>query len=74
MTVRAKFKCVKKAPSHQSSDEGNVRLEAVIDGSEENKEYFSYTPFGVLDLGILNPPAFSQFEVGQEYYLDITKA
>lgn len=70
MTVRAKFKCTYKDPG----EEGNITLEAVIDGSEENKSFFHYTPSGMVRLGIVNPAAFSQFEPGKEYYLDFTKA
>lgn len=69
MTVRAKFKCV--VPPQQ---EGLVVLEVVTYGSEENKEFFRYTPFGRIELGTVNPEAFNQFEIGREYYVDFTPA
>lgn len=68
MTVRAKFKCLFKDPG----ESGSVTLEAVIDGSEENKEFFSYTPSGRIQIGTVNPEAFKQFAPGQEYYVDFT--
>ena len=49
-----------------------VTLRAVYDGSEENKQYFRYTPNGVITLGILNEPAAKMFEPGQEYYVDFS--
>jgi hypothetical protein len=70
MSARAKFKCTAKGPGEQ----GNVSLEAVMNGSEENQSFYKYTPSGVINMGILNPPAFSQFEVGKEYYVDFSEA
>lgn len=69
MTVRAKFKCETKG-SEEEGNEGNLTLHAVVGGSEENEEFFRYTPFGMIQMGVLNPSAFAQFELGKEYYVD----
>jgi hypothetical protein len=68
MSVRAKFKCTSK------DEEGNVLLEAVMSGSKENEDFFKYTPFGRLQLGIVNEAALSQIEQDKEYYIDISPA
>lgn len=65
--VRAKFKCV-------SIDDGTVTMEAVVDDSPENKEFFDATPFGYAKMGIVNEAALQQFVPGQEYYLDFSPA
>lgn len=62
-----------KAVDWETPDE-NIRLSAVIDGSEENKQWAKYTPGGILTLHISNPGAQGKFEVGKEYYIDITPA
>ncbi|MGO4496417.1 hypothetical protein AB4114_11025 [Paenibacillus sp. 2RAB27] len=65
--VRAKFKCTLK--------EGNsVRFEVVISGSDENKEFWKYTPAGQIQMSVDNEKAQDQFEVGKEYYVDFTPA
>lgn len=43
-------------------------------GNDENKRFWDATPSGSLQLGTVNPDAWSQFEVGKEYYLDFTPA
>lgn len=77
MTVRAKFKCT--AIEERAAKEGDeiikdITLEAVINGSPENKEFFKWTPSGRLTLGCVNPSANAMFVEGDEYYLDITRA
>lgn len=72
MSVRAKFKCTsKEANPHGGGD--LIRLDPVIDGSEENKRFFRATPGGQIQLATVNPQAAEQFEVGHEYYVDFAK-
>ncbi|WP_313683787.1 hypothetical protein [Pantoea sp.] len=73
MTVRAKFRCdhIKKADDDSSR---TVNLFAVTDDNPENKSWSKYTPGGQLCMHISNPDAFSQFETGKEYYIDIQPA
>jgi hypothetical protein len=47
-------------------------MQAVTSESEENEKFFKYTPYGILDLGVLLPETAEKFEVGKSYYLDFT--
>jgi len=69
--VKAKFICESK---EQFINGGRVKLVPVTSGSEENKNFWKYTPDGRLEMWVDNDAAFKQFEVGKEYYLDITAA
>lgn len=66
MTVRCKFICMEiiTIPGFYTA-----RFIPVSSGSEENKRFWSATPSGKLELGTINE---MPFEVGKEYYLDIT--
>ena len=44
------------------------------DGADENNSYARWTPSADLSISIANPALFDQFEVGQQFYLDFTKA
>lgn len=67
--VRAKFKCVEKT---EQVDSNSFKFNVVTEGSEENKEFFKWTPSGQLSLGCTNKAV--DFVVGKEYYLDISEA
>lgn len=67
MSVRAKFRCAKV-------DEGSVRLEPVVGGSPENESFFAATPGGQIELAIVNKSALLLFEIGEEYYVDFSRA
>ena len=66
--VRAKFTAYEV-----NTSTGVIKLTPVVSGSEENKQFFSWTPFGNIEMGTINPEAIKQFEVGKEYYVDFTK-
>lgn len=68
--TRCKFKCNTVL---NTVDGATVELFPVTTGSEENKRFFTYTPFGELKLGIVNPFEAKQFIPGKEYYIDITE-
>lgn len=72
MTVRAKFKV--EAVTHRSGDAFTVELWPVTSGSEENKQFYKWTPSGKIELVTINAAAAEQFEVGAEYYIDFTRA
>ena len=73
--VRAKFFCSKNEKYDGVDGKiHNVELKSVYEGSAENKEFWKWTPNGQLNLGTINPSAAEYFEVGKEYYLDLTKA
>lgn len=67
--TRAKFKCVKVETTEEGS---NVELQPVVSGSDENENFFKYTPYGNITLGIINLNV--KFKEGSEYYVDFTEA
>lgn len=74
--VRSKFKCESKTIT---ADGATVKLSPVIGGSKENENFFKYTPYGNIEIGVLNDSAkgFSvaaEFEPGKEYFVDFSKA
>ena len=69
-SVRAKFKVV-SVTAHEGGV-SSVKLQPVTNGSDENKEFFKYTPFGSIEMGTINPAAASQFNPGSEMYVDFT--
>jgi hypothetical protein len=42
------------------------------DPESENKKFWDASPSGELNLGVVNQQVWPIFEVGEEYYLDIT--
>ena len=68
-TVRAKFKC----ESVTNSENGkSVKLNPVYGGSEENERFFSFTPYGSIEIGTVNENI--NFEPGKEYFVDFIEA
>lgn len=76
MSVRAKMivEAVEPAIKDESGHGGTVRLRPVITGSPENDQFYRYTPSGSLVLSTINQDAFSQFELGKQFYVDLTPA
>lgn len=78
MAVRAKFTCKSiTRQQHWDKTKGDlvtVRLEPVSSGSPENAAFYAATPSGQIELSTLNAEAGNQFELGQAYYIDFTKA
>jgi hypothetical protein len=72
MTVRAKFKCTQITETEGGMK--SVKLMPVSSGSDENKQFFKYTPAGMIDLSTVNPDAAAQFKPGVEYFVDFTPA
>lgn len=69
--VRAKFKVQSYETSLDRGEElRTIKLTAVYDGSPENKAFFRWTPNGSIQIGVLNPSAWQQFQLGGEYYVD----
>jgi hypothetical protein len=71
--VRAKFTCTRNEPTG-TDNSAQLAFEPVYDGSEENREFFKWTPGGQIKLGVVNQAAAAMFVVGQEYYVDFTPA
>ena len=79
MPVRAKFTVSKVAKVRTMSGPPpgfgyEVTMHPVTSGSEEDKTFWQATPSGQLQMFVLNPAAGEQFEPGDTYYLDFTKA
>jgi hypothetical protein len=80
--VRAKFKVVHIGLSEGRDKQGKpcvqrtVTLQPVYSENvdHENKGFWDATPAGKIELGILNPAAGKQFELGREYYIDFSLA
>lgn len=70
--VRAKFRCIAIAPTDSDGSIQSITLEPVMSGSDENAEFFKYTPTGLIQIGTTNPAAAAQFVYGAEYYVDFT--
>jgi hypothetical protein len=70
MRVRAKVRC----ESLGSDNAVNFRTVYETDEqkNDENVRFTRATPWGTISLGIDNPDAKAQFEVGKEYYVDFT--
>jgi hypothetical protein len=72
MTVRCKFKCITASPKIEGDGATHsATFDPVYTGSDENKEFFRYTPGGHLRLDVVTQ---QHFEPGKEYYIDITPA
>lgn len=71
--VRCKVRVTNIEPGHDDGT-GFVSLSAVYDPDpeSENGKWFQYTPAATFSLGTLNPTAFSQFEIGKEFFVDFT--
>lgn len=52
----------------------SVQFKPVTNGSAENKEFWKYTPSGVLSYETINEGAASKLVVGKEYYVDVIPA
>lgn len=75
MSVKAKFKCSGVSVDEQNEGNKFVTLEAVTDGSEENKSFAKYTPNGSVQINISREtPAYDYFEGGKQYYLTFESA
>jgi len=69
--VRAKFK-VKSVTNMANGSE--VNLTPVTQGSDENSEFFKWTPYGEIKLGLVKPEQAEQFKPDAEFYIDFIPA
>jgi len=78
MGVRAKMVCneISEKINWSNSDKTLqvVKLNAVSDGSKENKAWAAASPNGSFEIQIDNPEALNQFKVGKSYFVDIAEA
>jgi len=57
----------------KSSEQICLRAVYSSDPNSENYAWSKFTPNAELTMTITNPSAWGHFEVGKEYYLDITQ-
>ncbi len=69
--MRCKVACTAKIPSNEGV---YLNFCPVYTGSEENKQFFKYTPGGVVQFNIVNSETADKFEIGKEYYVDFSPA
>lgn len=72
--VRAKFTVESKCQHRGGAGGGTITLNPVISGSAENEKFYRYTPSGSITLSTVSMPAWVEFELGEEYYVDFTLA
>lgn len=59
---------------YETQELRTITMSPVGSNSPENKTFWKYTPSGELKLGTVNPEAWKQFELGQEFYIDFIPA
>ncbi|MCW5315628.1 hypothetical protein GTQ43_20845 [Nostoc sp. KVJ3] len=70
--MRAKFKVV--SVTNYANCHQTAKLEAVTNTSEENKDFWKFTPYAELTIDVSNTEAQDFFIAGREYYLDFSLA
>ena len=73
--VRGKFK-LQEIHQHAWSGDGRTLIfTAEYDPDlPEDQKYAKATPSGKIEMGVDNPAALQQFELGKSYYVDFTVA
>ena len=71
MPVRAKFKVDRTSQTVNGTE---IELSPVASGSQENEQFFKWTPYGSVKMGIVSAGAAEQFKPGAEFYVDFTPA
>jgi hypothetical protein len=78
--VRAKFTVLeitrRKWYASDKKELYTIKMSPVVgtDNNEENKKFFSSTPSGTIELGLLYEETANLFELGKSYYVDFTPA
>lgn len=70
--VRCKFYCRERTETYDSFEKRMLygyKFSVVTANSEENKKFWAWTPNGTFEVTTV---LSGQFEVGKEYYLDIS--
>lgn len=75
--VRAKFKVDEIRRTKYQQEMHTIVMSPVYgnnDPNHENTKFWNASPSGKLELGCVNMEAAKIFELGEEYYIDFTKA
>lgn len=72
--ARCKFTCISKTISGFGENQTNtfVFTPVTSSGNDENKSFWRWRPAGKLEFNCLNPNV--DFEIGKDYYLDLSLA
>lgn len=74
--IRLKFKVTEKIHRESSYGQpevtGEATLRPVTGGSDENKDFYKWTPGGELKFSTINEAALASLPLGAECYIDIT--
>lgn len=84
MSIRAKFQCsyIENIPVLNMWNSVTKKTDKIVDCkkihfnpnyNEENLNWNQATPIGDVMLMISNPDAYNQFEIGKEYFVDISE-
>lgn len=75
MNVRCKFKVQEKTDiANYGSSKGKQLSRVTLIPVSGNEAWSKWTPSGKIELTISNPAAVDALELGEEYYVDFTKA
>jgi hypothetical protein len=76
MNMGPKMRCKMTVQTVSRDNDGgaSIVLLPVTSGSDENKQFWKYTPSGRLELQVLNHSAVEGVAEGQSYYVDLTLA
>ncbi len=74
MTVRCKFQLSSIKQSASSSGKTYEFTPQYDETIPEDQKFSKYTPSGLFTMWVDNPPVEAQFELGKQYYFDITPA
>ena len=72
--IRCKFTCLSVVKTPHGTEEVEFMPVTPTADRPENEKFWQATPTGSARLGIDNPAAQDQFQVGHSYYFDITEA
>lgn len=79
IAMRAKMR-VSKVDKHSETSE-TLHFHCVAksdgypaDGSDENNTFAKFSPSGECRINVMNPNLIGKFTVGEEYYIDFTRA
>lgn len=71
--MRAKFTCDEIHHRHTTSpDEVNAEVLFRATFDKMDSDFTQATPWGELKMGVTNPAALAQLELGKAYFLDFT--
>lgn len=69
--MRAKFQVSTVTHMENGSE---LKLLPVTHGSPENEEFFKWTPYGEIKLGLLGAEQIEGISPGQQFYIDLIPA